>query len=555
MGKKAPKKKKEIKKGKNGNGVNGKPMNPIKELQILIDAKYPLVYIVSHEESRVLHILSELCKEEGNEKILNIWSCSRGLYAYRERNKFTHVEESTFPPAVLAKILERSKQDSPAIYVLTDFHHYMETPSIIRMLRDVCALMTTRNTWLIILSPELKMPIELEKIMQVIDWPLPSPKELEDVVRGLAKCNEKSISIPFADKEKMHDILSSLQGMTFPEAENILSKSLIVSKTYDSNIIIAEKEQIIRKGGFLEYYPKQFAMKDVGGLTVLKDWVDQRTEAFTMRAQEFGLPYPRGMLMIGIPGCGKSLVCKVIAKHWNMPLLKFDIGKVFASLIGSSESNIRRAIQLAEAIAPCVLWLDEVDKSFQGIKSSGMTDSGVTARVFATLVNWLQEKKSPVFVAMTANDVTQITTTIPEVLRKGRIDEIFFVDIPDVEENKEIFRIHLAKPRELNAGRNPDNYDIAKFAKLAHRRQLSGAEIEGAIISGLFNAFMEGKELKDRHVVEGIDGVNPIVTTAKENMEHLRKFVESGRAKHASKEQKGDDEEEQQFRSISKSYG
>ena len=254
--------------------------------------------------------------------------------------------------------------------------------------------------------------------------------------------------------------------------------------------------------------------------------------------------------MIGIPGCGKSLVCKVIANHWNMPLLKFDIGKVFASLIGSSESNIRRAIQLAEAIAPCVLWLDEVDKSFQGIKSSGMTDSGVTARVFATLVNWLQEKKLPVFVAMTANDVSQITTTIPEVLRKGRIDEIFFVDVPTAKENEDILRIHLAKPRELNVGRNPKNFNIPMLAKACNERMLSGAEIEGAVIGGLFHAFKDSKELTDAHIIKGIAETNPIVTTAKENMDHLRNFVKSGRAKHASLEPEQDDDDGGDYRSI-----
>ena len=510
----------------------------LKELQMLVDARYPLIYVVSHEENRVIELINTLCEEEKNEKVLSIWAISQGLYGFREMGRFTSDDETTPPPGVLTKILKRTKNDIPALFVLLDFHVYMENATVVRMLRDCASLLMNRNCSVIIIAPELKVPRELEKVIQVIDWPLPAPDEMRAIVEGLAKSNAKNTRVDLKDTDFVDGILGSLQGLTYDEAENILSKSLIKKKTYDINVITSEKQQIIRKGGFLEYYSADFTMNDLGGVGILKEWIHVRKSFFTKKAQEFGIPFPKGMLLIGIPGCGKSLACKIMANAWQMPLLKFDIGKVFQSLIGSSEGNIRSVVKLAEAIAPCVLWLDEVDKSFQGIKSSGMTDSGVTARVFGTLITWLQEKTSPVFVAMTANDVTQLTSTIPEITRKGRLDEIFFINLPNHTEREQIFKIHLAKARELHAGRDPSKFDIRLLAQKA--KQLSGAEIEGAVVNGLGLAFTEGKKLTMEHLLNGIADTQPIIRTAAPQMKQLIQFAEDGRAKWASKQDDDD---------------
>ena len=218
------------------------------------------------------------------------------------------------------------------------------------------------------------------------------------------------------------------------------------------NEVFAEKQQIIRKSGLLEYYAASEDFANVGGLAVLKDWLNKRAMAFTDEARAFGLPAPKGILLLGVQGCGKSLCAKAVSRLWQLPLLRFDMGRMFGSLVGSSEENVRRAIAVAESVAPAILWVDEIDKAFAGSQGSGATDGGTTARVFGTFLTWLSEKTAPVFVVATANDISQLP---PELLRKGRLDEIFFVDLPSEEERAEIFRIHLAK-----RGRDPEHFDL-----------------------------------------------------------------------------------------------
>jgi len=261
----------------------------------------------------------------------------------------------------------------------------------------------------------------------------------------------------------------------------------------------------------------------VGGLQVLKDWLDKRSVAFTEEARSFGLPAPKGILLLGVQGCGKSLCAKAVSSLWQMPLLRFDIGRVFGSLVGSSEENIRRAISVAESVAPTILWVDEIDKAFAGARSSGGTDGGTTARVFGTFLTWMSEKKSPVFVMSTANDISELP---PELLRKGRFDEIFFVDLPATNEREEIFRIHLSK-----RSRNPESFDARRLAEAS--KDYSGAEIEEAIISSLFAAFYEKKDLTTDHVLSELSQTVPLAQTMDEQINRLRRWAE-GRARNAS---------------------
>ena len=287
--------------------------------------------------------------------------------------------------------------------------------------------------------------------------------------------------------------------------------------------MLSEKEQIIRKSGVLEYYHVNEDMKEVGGLAELKKWLTKRGKAFTPEAREFGLPEPRGILLLGIPGCGKSLTAKAISGMWQLPLLKLDVGKVFSSLVGSSEENVRRAIQTAESIAPSILWLDEIEKGFSGLGSSGQTDGGTTARVFGTFLTWLQEKKTPVFVVATSNNVSQLP---PELLRKGRFDEIFYVDLPSKDERKDIFKIHFEKRK-----RDPQTYNLEKLAAITSG--FSGSEIEEIIVSALYDAFDSGKQLEQGHIEAVVATMIPLSQTMEEQIRGIREWAKL-RARRAS---------------------
>jgi SpoVK/Ycf46/Vps4 family AAA+-type ATPase len=307
---------------------------------------------------------------------------------------------------------------------------------------------------------------------------------------------------------------------------------LIRTKDFNFDVILSEKKNIIRKSGLLDFFESRYGMSDIGGLEPLKSWLKKRQKAFSQKARDFGLPLPKGILLIGIPGCGKSLTAKVVGSMWKMPLLRLDVGKVFGSLVGSSEENIRRVIRTAEAVAPSILWLDELEKGFAGVGSSGDTDSGTTARVFASFITWLQEKSSPVFVIATANDVSALP---PELLRKGRFDEIFFVDLPTVEEREEIIRIHLRRKE-----RDPGQFNIQEIRD--NTQGFSGSEIEQGIVSALYDAFDEDTDITDKHLLDAAKEIIPLSYTMKEKIDSMREWAES-RARSASTVIESEEEE------------
>jgi len=321
-------------------------------------------------------------------------------------------------------------------------------------------------------------------------------------------------------------LLQAALGLTLGEAENVFAKIIVKDERLsgdDVNEVFAEKQQIIRKSGLLEYYATNESFANVGGLAVLKDWLHKRAVAFTQEARAFGLPAPKGILMLGVQGCGKSLCAKAVSNLWQLPLLRFDMGRMFGSLVGSSEENVRRAIAVAESVAPAILWVDEIDKAFAGSQGSGATDGGTTARVFGTFLTWLSEKTAPVFVVTTANDISQLP---PELLRKGRLDEIFFVDLPSREERLEVFRIHLTK-----RGRDAAQFDLAVLADAS--ANFSGAEIEEAINSALYDAFYAHMELTAAHIQTALAQTVPLAKTMEEQISRLRGWAD-GRARSAS---------------------
>ncbi|WP_287588519.1 AAA family ATPase [Candidatus Borrarchaeum sp.] len=478
------------------------------EIEILVRARYPVIYIVSWEEGRVLESLSEVAQER--EKEMFCWSITEGIKTQSGKE----IDNSVRDPLTALDYVYSVQR--PLLFVLKDFHPYLKDPQVIRRLRDCAEEVKKSNKTIIVVSPVLEIPVELEKLITVIDYQLPSLKTLERILRGIinsVKDNPK-VDVNLDDLTR-EQILKSALGLTMDEAENVFAKSLVVKKTFDPELIISEKEQIIRKSGILEYFHSTEKMENVGGLENLKEWVKKRTRAFTEKARNYGLPQPKGILLIGVQGCGKSLTAKAVASLWKLPLLRLDVGKIFSGVVGSSEANVRRALNMAESIAPAILWIDEIEKGLSGVQSSGQTDSGVTARVFGSFITWLQEKESPVFVIATANNIEIMP---PELLRKGRFDEIFFIDLPSVDERKEIIRIHLAKRR-----RDPAKFDVETIATKTNG--FSGAEIEEAIISAMYDAFAEERELEAEDVLKGVDKTVPLSKTMKEKVDSIRQWA------------------------------
>jgi AAA+ superfamily predicted ATPase len=430
------------------------------------------------------------------------------------------------PLAALDQVIE---QVEPAIFLFKDLHPFLTRANhaVIRKLKDIALHLKNSYKTVVLVSPVLEIPAELEKEVTVLNFPLPTKDDLsvllDEVIDRVQQFKQIRIDLDVAGRERL---LQAALGLTLNEAENVLAKILVQKQRLsgeDVAEVFAEKQQIIRKSGLLEYCASGETLDQVGGLAVLKDWLRKRTRAFTEEARAFGLPAPKGMLLLGVQGCGKSLCAKAVSTHWQLPLLRFDMGRMFGSLVGSSEENVRRAIAVAESVAPAILWVDEIDKAFAGWQASGVTDAGTTARVFGTFITWMSEKTSPVFVVATANDISQLP---PELLRKGRFDEIFFVDLPALEEREEIFRIHLAK-----RGRNPDAFDLAALAQAS--QGFSGAEIEQAIISGLYDAFYAGRDLTTADILEALRQTVPLARTMDEQISRLRAWAE-GRARNAS---------------------
>jgi ATP-dependent 26S proteasome regulatory subunit len=500
--------------------------NTLSEIEVYIRARYPLLTIVSWEEERVEEALASLAGRLG--KKLFLWSVTRGLHSWGEA---LQTQRRSFSPGTtdpLEALEETLKFVDAAIFLFKDFHPYLREPTVVRKLREVTRNLKSSHKTLIFLSPTMGIPLELEKDVTVVDFPLPGLPQLQimldSILEQVRDASKKDLVLEEATRERL---LKAAQGLTLKEAENSFARALVLrGKLSDEelSIILTEKEQAIRKSGLLEYYRTDTSISGVGGLDNLKEYFEKRSRAFTEKARLFGLPPPKGVLLIGVQGCGKSLCAKAISRDWSLPLLRFDVGKVFASLVGSSEENIRRAISIAESVAPALLWIDEIEKAFAGTSSSHLSDAGTTSRVFGTFITWLQEKTAPVFVMATANNISILP---PELLRKGRFDEIFFVDLPSQPEREEIFRIHIGKK-----GRDPEKFDLSRLA--AESRAFSGAEIEEAIVSGLYEAFYEGKELEEEHILSAIRKTVPLSRTMMEDIQRLRDWAKD-RARRATR--------------------
>jgi len=501
-------------------------MNFQAEIETLIRARYPILYVISSEEMRVQHLVVEIAKKR--QKKVFEWSYSTGIVpAGTSIQSQKHRNAATKDPlAALDQVIE---QIEPAIFVFKDFHPFLTRNNfaITRKLKEIALHLKNSFKTIVLVSPVLEIPTELEKEITVLNYPLPSRDDLsvllDKILDDVKQFKQVKIDLDEAGRERL---LQAALGLTLGEAENVFAKIIVKDERLsgeDVNEVFAEKQQIIRKSGLLEYYATDESFTNVGGMAVLKEWLEKRAIAFTAEARAFGLPAPKGILMLGVQGCGKSLCAKAVSNLWQLPLLRFDMGRMFGSLVGSSEENVRRAIAVGESVAPAILWVDEIDKAFAGSQGSGATDGGTTARVFGTFLTWLSEKTAPVFVVATANDISQLP---PELLRKGRLDEIFFVDLPSRDERLEIFRIHLTK-----RGRDAAQFDLAALADAS--TNFSGAEIEEAINSALYDAFYAHVELTTPHVLAALAETVPLAKTMDEQINRLRSWAE-GRARNAS---------------------
>ncbi len=493
----------------------------------LLRARFPILYITTWEEERFLEALKSLVENETlikKTRKLYTWSLTEGLVS----SEHSPVSNTTNPIAALNAI---RKMQEPAVFVLRDFHihfGYRNRPvndEVVRKLRDLvpCTKESLPKN-IILISPVLLLPDELQKDVTILDFPLPDATELMSNLKQFVQSNYGG-SITFDMRGNTAEkLVKAALGLTLSEAENAFAHAAVERNRLDESdvrIIQEEKCQIIKKTGILEYIESDLNIQDVGGLDNLKSWLRKRDKSWLDDAKKYSLPAPKGILLTGVPGCGKSMTAKVISSLWQLPLLRMDIGKLFGGIVGSSEQNMRTAIRTAEAISPSLLWIDEIEKGFSGIGSSG--DSGTATRVFGSFLTWIQEKEKPVFVIATANNIANLP---PELLRKGRFDEIFFVDLPTLEERKEIFKVHLKKrlkSKEVIGELKVSGAFLGELASLTEG--FIGAEIEQVVVSALFEAFAESRSLVRDDFLKAIRNTVPLSQTQAEQIFALRAWA------------------------------
>ena len=489
------------------------------ELGILIQAQYPLIHLVTPEEERAEAEISRIASISNERRKIYVWTVTHGIVEYGQPRQVTQ-HNTVSPEAALEWVV---RQKDSAIYIFKDLHPFLDGAVVTRWLRDAIASFKGTDKLIILMSPILQVPIELEKEIVFLDYPLPDLQELNQVLSAqLQRARGQHL-----ETEAREKLLKAALGLTKDEAEKVYRKAYLKSNQLSESevdIVLSEKKQLIRRNGILDYIEEDETLKSIGGLDELKLWLRQRSNAFTERAREYGLPQPKGMLILGVPGCGKSLIAKTTSRLWGLPLLRLDMGRVYdGSMVGRSEANLRNALKTAESISPAILFIDELDKAFAGGSGSGDSDGGTSSRIFGSFLTWMQEKTSPVFVMATANRVERLPG---ELLRKGRFDEIFFVDLPTLAERQDIFRIHLGKRRSEIV-----RFDLEQLAKVSDG--FSGAEIEQAIIAAMYDAFAQDREFTQLDIIAAIKSTLPLSRTMTEQVSALRDWARQ-RARPAS---------------------
>lgn len=496
----------------------------------LLKARFPFIYIPTWEEDRAVEMIYSVVKDS------EIIKTVRNVFIWTQTSGFVdesgaQVKSTSDPIAAINFI---NSTDKHAVFVLKDFHVYFGVKirpveyGIVRKLRDTASILKSGQIKknVIFISPELLIPDDMQKEISVFEFPLPSVDEIKEKLDEMLTTNAMVLNhLSSEDKEKLS---KAALGLTLQEAENAFARAMVEDGQMcleDINIIFDEKNQVIRKTGILEFIKSDLNLEDIGGLDNLKRWLQKRNNTWLDSAKKYNIPAPKGVLITGVPGCGKSLTAKAMSAIWQLPLLKLDMGKIFSGVVGSSEENMRRAIRTAEAVSPSILWVDEIEKGLSG--SNGTGDGGTGARIFGTFLTWMQDKTAPVFVIATANNISNLP---PELLRKGRFDEIFFVDLPTCKERKDIFNVHLKKRLShteiaksiLIDEMVPDNI-LSELADMTEG--FVGAEIEQVVISALYEAFFQNRELLLTDLKESISNMIPLSVTQKEQIKALRDWA------------------------------
>lgn len=496
----------------------------VRDIQTLILSFHPVIVIETVEEERVAPLLKS-ATQEMNLPIFE-WSLSKGLvrapgtydapwvneYAPPGTIAPTTIGNTAEPLAVLKHIQDMTLK---AIFWLKDFAKHLDDPTVARHFRDVAQVFSQKSSTLVITGDSIELPRDLAHDAVFYDLALPGPDELRQTVRQVMRHFEakRRLQVQLKDGE-LESLVQSLSGMTLKQARQVVAYAALEDgclTVEDIKRILHRKAQIIHADGVLEYFPVTENTVEMGGFEGLKQWLKRARVGFSPAAQQLNLQPPKGILIVGIQGCGKSLAAKGIARTWQMPLLKLDAGRLYDKYVGESEKNFRQAARLAESMAPSVLWIDEIEKSL-GARSSESQDGGLSQRLFGSFLTWMQEKQQAVFVVATANDISQIP---PELLRKGRFDEIFYVDLPSAQERAAILRIHLVQHHQ-----SPDQFDFT--ALLEATEGFSGAELEQAIVTALYEALYRQISLDTGLLLEAIHTTIPLSVSRKEHLYSLR---------------------------------
>ncbi|WP_375335958.1 AAA family ATPase [Microcoleus sp. FACHB-831] len=498
----------------------------VNKLDLMIRAHYPLLYIVSVEEEPVEDVLLDVAGRIGAERKILMWDIVRGWD-----------DNGADKGSIMGALLRiRSDTKDPTIFVLRDLHpilkmHYPYSDKhspVVRELRTLARELKRSRKTLIILSHALELPADLMEEVTVVDFPLPNVEEINYLISQLVV--PEKLKITGLAREQL---IKACQGLSRARIQRVLAKALAAKQHInetDIDGVLEEKKQTIRQTGILEFYTSKESLKNVGGLENLKQWVRMRQDAFSEEARRYGIPNPKGVLLVGIQGTGKSLSAKTIAHEWRLPLLRLDSGRLFAGIVGESENQVRKMIQVAEAMAPCVLWIDEIDKAFGSLTMGADGDSGTSRRVFGSLITWMQEKTSPVFIVATANNVRILPA---ELLRKGRFDEIFFLNLPTETERKEIFKVHLQRLRPSRLR----EFDLGLLSRQA--KNFSGAEIEQVIIDAMHRAFGRGtngqrQDFTTEDILRSTEETVPLAAIARAQILDLKQWAAEAGARTAS---------------------
>ncbi|MBE9117636.1 AAA family ATPase [Lusitaniella coriacea LEGE 07157] len=487
-----------------------KPTTSIHDLKTLILSFHPIIAIETVEEERVESLLRAVAGEL--KMPLYEWTVTKGL----KRFPNTSAIYGTADPQSLLQTLETV--DLESIFLLKDFDRYLKEPTLARQFREVTRQFTRNHSNIVLTGTSLHLPRAITSDVVPYDLKLPSTPELYQVLQAVTQSLRQTHRIQIhLSSEHIDQLLQALSGMTLNQARQVIAyAALIDGKLHPADIqrVLKRKSQLIREGGLLEYFPSEDNCSQLGGFPKLKTWLERSKVGFSAQARSLNLSPPKGILLVGIQGCGKSLAARAIAREWNLPLLKLDAGRLYDKYIGESEKNFRKAINLAESMSPAILWIDEIEKGFSNADSSN-ADGGLSRRLFGTFLTWLQEKKQDVFVVATANDISRMP---PELLRKGRFDEIFFVDLPIPSEREEIWKIHLCLRKQ-----DPKSFDLAQL--VVATEGFGGAEIEQVAIASLYRALHLQHPLDTELLLEEIQATVPLSVSRREDVERLRSLA------------------------------